>query len=1113
MVGISLRRVARFQTKILRFSISSVLALSGLFSAVPFLFPAQAIAATLDVCASGCTYTSIQAAVNAANPGDTVSVSSGVYDEQVVINKSLTLNGAGSGTIIRPSSAAQLTSVYTTGAQGGGAFFDGIAIASIVEVSGVGTAGVTISNLTVDGESVTSLPAGAGHVSGITYGETGGTINNVFVEDTRNVLPDSVRTYSIWLDAVGGTAVSVNVTNSTALYYGRNGINARGNNMTVNFDSNTVTGPGVVGPAQVPNGILLISGAGGTITNNTISANHYTGSSFLGSGILLYQAANGITVSGNDIFDVDDAVLLAGTSTATVANNLLHSNVKAVQVEQSGATNSVIANNSITDNTYGIFLATSAGTGNSASENNITNSATLGVNNESSSSFNAENNYWGSAVPATVAAEFAGTVSYAPYYVEPTRTYLNTDSPSFVYVRADFSDGSTAGTNAMAFGWDAFTTIGAGIAAVSPGGTVNLLAGTYDQTSSSTAISKSLTISGPNASVSPNTGTRTAEAIIQGDAGYGAATFNVTSSSATVSFMGLKFQGPGEPVRSDTSGATITFEKNIFTGTMTDNMYFENPILTVRDNLFTDMDTPNADTIQVGGNVSTTSVDIANNTWSNITGGGALNLSSVTGSIEGNSFHNVQYYGALIANQTGSLTISGNTFDGITNPDTSVATWGAGVRFYDAAFPAPVNIINNTFQNSYLGIAVRPGSNVNNAVVRNNGFTGNGANILNSGTGTLYATPNWWGTDVFSTIDAGISGNVTFQPYYSDSGMTTLATESADISLPSSGTSGEASLLNGVTSLDMPDGTEVDVSGSVNSASGGSITVQGAAQALNSYTNGNLSSQDLTAPIVVGGASVSVDKAVSLLSGLPGQPITLTNTDLSNISVSIPDDTTILAPSAWDGKITPPTSVSSSGTAPSGFSVGSTVIEVGSSFGVLLFDRAVTLTLTGVTGEVGYKPAGSSAWVRITNTCGGTYALPTDPVFPGECTISNGTDTKVVTYHFTTFANLEPAATSPTPGSGSGSASPTATTATQRASGGAQGSPTGVLGESTETGITSSTSTGTPTPTIANMSQAKKAAKEAAAGIRWLWWVIIGALIVVAVLAAAYRYADSAERK
>ena len=76
-------------------------------------------------------YTTIQAAVNAASAGNTVNVCPGIYDEQVVIDgKDLTLQGAGDTTVISPSSASQLSSVYTTGTQTG-AFFNGIAIATL----------------------------------------------------------------------------------------------------------------------------------------------------------------------------------------------------------------------------------------------------------------------------------------------------------------------------------------------------------------------------------------------------------------------------------------------------------------------------------------------------------------------------------------------------------------------------------------------------------------------------------------------------------------------------------------------------------------------------------------------------------------------------------------------------------------------------------------------------------------------------------------------------------------------------------------------------------------------------------------------------------------------
>ncbi len=70
----------------------------GLLTALAiFIPPHLARAATITVCASGCDYTTIQAAVNAAANGDTITVGAGTYVENVTVNKQLTLDGAGSG--------------------------------------------------------------------------------------------------------------------------------------------------------------------------------------------------------------------------------------------------------------------------------------------------------------------------------------------------------------------------------------------------------------------------------------------------------------------------------------------------------------------------------------------------------------------------------------------------------------------------------------------------------------------------------------------------------------------------------------------------------------------------------------------------------------------------------------------------------------------------------------------------------------------------------------------------------------------------------------------------------------------------------------------------------
>ncbi|MFZ4523554.1 MAG: beta strand repeat-containing protein, partial [Bacteroidales bacterium] len=65
------------------------------------------------------SFMTIQAGINAANPGATVTVAAGTFNENVTVNKRITLNGAGATTFI--SSAAATTPVMTITASGANA--------------------------------------------------------------------------------------------------------------------------------------------------------------------------------------------------------------------------------------------------------------------------------------------------------------------------------------------------------------------------------------------------------------------------------------------------------------------------------------------------------------------------------------------------------------------------------------------------------------------------------------------------------------------------------------------------------------------------------------------------------------------------------------------------------------------------------------------------------------------------------------------------------------------------------------------------------------------------------------------------------------------------------
>jgi hypothetical protein len=294
-------------------------------------------------------YTTIQAAVNAASPGNTIIVYDGVYDEQVVINKSLTIQGIGN-TTIKPSSA-KLTQVFDgLFWYGGTKNIAGIIVANVPDGSNV-----TIKNLKVDESLVTTKPAGADYLTGIFYRETGGTIDTVNIVGT-GAWSGGDRAYGIYLSAATNTA-SVQITGSTITNWDKNAIETMGNKLTFNIHHNVLTGRGpTLAGDEVQNGINAGRGSVGTVNNNVISNMSYTPETWWSAGIMFYdyvfnEYGRG-SVAGNTITDCQIGVIFINCNGTAQGNTVNGGTVGLIglssEPEQGGAWTASFVNNTVT---------------------------------------------------------------------------------------------------------------------------------------------------------------------------------------------------------------------------------------------------------------------------------------------------------------------------------------------------------------------------------------------------------------------------------------------------------------------------------------------------------------------------------------------------------------------------------------------------------------------------------------------------------------------------------------------------------------------------------------------------------------------------------------------
>jgi len=132
----------------------------------------------------GC-YTTIQAAVNAANPGDTVRVAQGVYIENVVVNKSITLEGGWN-----TGFTSRNWDLYTTVVNGNRA-------STVIRLSG--NISPTIEGFTIlRGDASSALGWGGGILADGVWSEGG------LITIRHNIIRENIACKTNWCQGYGG---------------------------------------------------------------------------------------------------------------------------------------------------------------------------------------------------------------------------------------------------------------------------------------------------------------------------------------------------------------------------------------------------------------------------------------------------------------------------------------------------------------------------------------------------------------------------------------------------------------------------------------------------------------------------------------------------------------------------------------------------------------------------------------------------------------------------------------------------------------------------------------------------------------------------------------------
>jgi nitrous oxidase accessory protein NosD len=311
------------------------------------------------------TFTSIQDAINAADPGSLIRICPGTYREQLSINKSLSIEGD-NGAIVLPTRMV----ANTTGSSG-----TPIAAAILVKDAG----NVEIEGLIVDTAN-NGITQCSPDLIGILYQNSSGSVEHNAVRNTKlsASLNGCQSGEAIVVQSLGGETSRVNIDDNNVHDYQKNGITGNESGTEVTITNNVVTGLGpTTGAAQ--NGIQIGFGAKGGVLRNTVTDNIWapcvslTDCAFNATGILVFQSDD-VRVEHNSVATNQVGIFANGQNAKIESNNISNSLV-LIGIDLAGDNNLASRNDVANSGQAAILIE---GNDNNVQSNDITE-APIGI--------------------------------------------------------------------------------------------------------------------------------------------------------------------------------------------------------------------------------------------------------------------------------------------------------------------------------------------------------------------------------------------------------------------------------------------------------------------------------------------------------------------------------------------------------------------------------------------------------------------------------------------------------------------------------------------------------------------------------------------------------------